>query len=200
LVSFDDGFKNNLTLAAPLLAKYKIPAAVFVTTDYIGTSGQLFWALELSQRLMNSDEDSVTLSGITYPLPDTSHSERSSSVIIITNATKKIPANERQIFLEDVRSKTDYDISAPWQKELYEFLTWDEVRTLRKQGIEIGCHTASHPILSALNPDELDRELRESKKKIEQELGEECDTIVYHAGLDTQLIQGDNFGYKRELR
>ena len=40
-LSFDDGFKNNLTNIAPVLSERGIPATIFVSTDYIGCSPEL---------------------------------------------------------------------------------------------------------------------------------------------------------------
>lgn len=38
VITFDDGYKDNLDVAAPILARHGLPACFFVTTDYIGTS------------------------------------------------------------------------------------------------------------------------------------------------------------------
>jgi peptidoglycan/xylan/chitin deacetylase (PgdA/CDA1 family) len=41
VLTFDDGYANNLTVAAPLLAEYGFPATIFLATDYVGQ--KLFW-------------------------------------------------------------------------------------------------------------------------------------------------------------
>lgn len=40
-ITFDDGFQDNLTVALPLLEKYNLPAAIFVTAGFIGKDGYL---------------------------------------------------------------------------------------------------------------------------------------------------------------
>src|SRR5262245_43784780 len=40
-ITFDDGFRDNLTVAVPLLEKYSMPATVFVTAGFIGTGEYL---------------------------------------------------------------------------------------------------------------------------------------------------------------
>lgn len=50
-------------------------------------------------------------------------------------------------------------------------LTWSEVRELHRAGIEFGSHTVSHPHLQELPWFAIDRELEESKARIELELG-----------------------------
>lgn len=45
-ITFDDGYADNEEIAAPLLARWKLPALFFVTTDFIGSRTQTFWDKE----------------------------------------------------------------------------------------------------------------------------------------------------------
>ncbi len=58
-------------------------------------------------------------------------------------------------------------------------LTWSEVRRLRKDGITFGSHTVNHPELYKLPFGEIERELRESKTELEQQLSEPVTTFAY---------------------
>ncbi|MGZ4971457.1 MAG: polysaccharide deacetylase family protein [Limisphaerales bacterium] len=60
-----------------------------------------------------------------------------------------------------------------------ECMTWDEVRELRKAGIEFGSHTVSHPKLIELNWGDVERELRDSKTEMETQLGARITTFAY---------------------
>ena len=61
-------------------------------------------------------------------------------------------------------------------------LDWEGLRELSDRGLEIGSHTASHPHLSQLADVELDRELRESRERVESELGRRCRFLAYPYG------------------
>lgn len=61
-------------------------------------------------------------------------------------------------------------------------LSWDDLRRLGDAGWEIGSHTCSHPFLSRLERAELERELGESRRRIEQELGCPCVSLAYPYG------------------
>ena len=61
-------------------------------------------------------------------------------------------------------------------------LSWDELRLLADAGWELGSHTCSHPHLSRLGDDELERELVESRRRIEDELGRPCRSLAYPYG------------------
>jgi peptidoglycan/xylan/chitin deacetylase (PgdA/CDA1 family) len=67
-------------------------------------------------------------------------------------------------------------------------LTWPELRELAAAGWEIGSHTCSHPLLTEIEEQELDRELRESKVRVEDELGRHCTSLAYpYGGVDVRV-------------
>jgi peptidoglycan/xylan/chitin deacetylase (PgdA/CDA1 family) len=60
-----------------------------------------------------------------------------------------------------------------------ECLTWEEARELRRAGLEFGSHTVNHPRLVELGWQEIERELRDSKDQMEQQLAEPVRTFAY---------------------
>ena len=184
-VSFDDGYRNNLTFAAPLLRKYNVPAAVFVTTGFIGTENKIFSALELQNLLMGSKLTQIKVNDETFSLPEHRY-ERSAVCEQVAYRVKALPLDEHHEWLDRLRYDVgNMDISPTTEEyihELQDFLTWDEVRELQKFNVDIGCHTVSHLVLADLPRDALHEELQASKVKIEQELGGECDTLAYPFG------------------
>jgi peptidoglycan/xylan/chitin deacetylase (PgdA/CDA1 family) len=61
-------------------------------------------------------------------------------------------------------------------------LTWDDVRIMHKNGIAFGSHTTYHPILSRLSADKVRKEVYESKKILEDNLGAPVKTFAYPSG------------------
>ncbi|HYX88986.1 MAG TPA: polysaccharide deacetylase family protein [Gaiellaceae bacterium] len=61
-------------------------------------------------------------------------------------------------------------------------MTWDELRALVERGVEIGSHTLTHSHLTELGDDELDRELRESRERLEDRLHRRCRLLAYPYG------------------
>jgi peptidoglycan/xylan/chitin deacetylase (PgdA/CDA1 family) len=60
-----------------------------------------------------------------------------------------------------------------------EYMTWDEVRTVRSNRITIGSHTLTHPQLDEMQPSEIRAELSISKREIEQQLGTPVESFAY---------------------
>lgn len=188
-ITFDDGFRNNATVALPLLQKFNMPASIFLTTDYIGTTGMI-WPQEAVERLVAwprgyTDAPEPLLpplpDGRRIALPDELFPKTRAAIELVAEI-KRFPIHEREAFLETLRAHTTLPEWAPWQRELYEFLNWEEVRALFHAGIEIGAHTASHRNLVSLSPGELRTELAAPKERIERELGITCDAIAYPFG------------------
>ena len=60
-----------------------------------------------------------------------------------------------------------------------DFMTWNEVREIEAHGIQIGSHTVSHPRLESLSRERRDRELTDSRKAIEDQLGKAVSVFSY---------------------
>jgi peptidoglycan/xylan/chitin deacetylase (PgdA/CDA1 family) len=61
-------------------------------------------------------------------------------------------------------------------------MTWDDLRSVVARGHDVGSHTLSHPALTTLDDVELERELGESRRRIEAELGRPCTLVAYPFG------------------
>jgi len=105
-ITFDDGWRDNLTHAWPVLRRHGARATVFLVTDWVNAA----------------------------PTPD------------------KV------------------------------FLSPGEVRSLADNGVELGAHTTSHPMLDQLPPDQIENELRASKLAVESWTGRRCRTFAYPYG------------------
>jgi peptidoglycan/xylan/chitin deacetylase (PgdA/CDA1 family) len=68
-------------------------------------------------------------------------------------------------------------------------MDWDMLREIAERGVEIGSHTVSHPHLTQLSDDELDRELRDSRSLIEDELGRPVSLLAYPYGEHDARVQ-----------
>ncbi len=61
-------------------------------------------------------------------------------------------------------------------------MNWDDLRALAGEGVEVGAHSVSHRHLCELADEELARELRDSRRRIEDELGRPCLLLAYPYG------------------
>ena len=69
------------------------------------------------------------------------------------------------------------------------YLSWDEIRIMQKAGMQFGSHTMTHPNLVSLSDEKLNQEITESKKIIEQNLGENISSFCYPSGkYDARVV------------
>jgi peptidoglycan/xylan/chitin deacetylase (PgdA/CDA1 family) len=178
-VTFDDGYADNATLALPVLQKWKVPATVFVSSDYL--DGGIMWndrVIEMLKQRKSSDIDAgcVGLGKLSL----TTLELRKEAAKSILSAIKHWDPAERE---SAVSALTAPALSTPASL----MMTSEQLRLLRSAGIEIGGHTASHPILCSLGPDAAEREIVGGKESLEEILDKPVSLFAYpngRAGVD----------------
>lgn len=159
-ITFDDGWLDNYTHAYPLLRAYGVPASVFLPTDLIGTRDWL-WSDRLGHLLRAS-----TRMRKTFGDPDT-----------FIERAKALPVAARTDLIADLAARLN--VRCPDERR---FLTWDEVREMASGGIDFGSHTCSHAILTRLDEQSLQRELRRPLAVLGRELARPLPVIAYPNG------------------
>ena len=181
LVTFDDGFRNNLTCAAPELERQGIPALFLVATGYLGQD-RLLWPHEIDERILRRQKSSLPMPGgsddaaMPQALP-----QRMALAETVRGVCKRLNDDDKEAYLQRLRDEP-LRLDDSWCDDLYAFMTWDEVRELAGRGFEIGAHTVNHPILSRVSAERMVREIRDSKSSIERELSRPCRFLAYPNG------------------
>ncbi len=189
-VTVDDGYRNFLLHGHPIFRRHRIPTTLFVVT---GFAGGRFWlwtdqvAIGLSRtglkHLSVHVDDASELD-----LPLNTPGERSVSATRLTEALKQIPELHRLKFMASFWKLCELEIpeSPPPDRAA---MGWEELRGVAREGVEIGCHTATHPILSRLTGRaELDCEIRDAKQEMEQRLGFAV-PFLYPNGLAADICE-----------
>jgi peptidoglycan/xylan/chitin deacetylase (PgdA/CDA1 family) len=181
VVTFDDGYEDNYTHAFPILKRHGVPATVFVTVGHIGTSNLLWhdWAAYLALRAQHGEIP--TLNGPRAVNAKVSVADRRLLVRQFLLFLKTQPHAKLLSMLAAMRAQ-HADAIRPDELPLARTLSWEQVQTMSESGVQFGSHTVSHSILIRLSPEELQRELLESKATLEARLNTPCDTIAYPVG------------------
>jgi peptidoglycan/xylan/chitin deacetylase (PgdA/CDA1 family) len=179
-LSFDDGYADNRSVAAPILQRHGLPCSFFVATGYL--DGGRMWNDTVIEALRLTQLPSLDLRGLhpqlahlaVLPMPDVASRRRAIDSII--HGAKYLPVEERQAFVDAVAVRAEVVPPADLM------MTSTQVRELRSMGMQIGAHTVTHPILARLPRERARDEIETSKRHLEALLGEELSLFAYPNG------------------
>ncbi|MDD2852259.1 MAG: polysaccharide deacetylase family protein [Desulfuromonadaceae bacterium] len=179
VLTVDDGYSDMYEWAWPELARRKMPATFFVTTRFVDGSFWL-WPDQLEYALNQTDctSCSVSIAGEQVLLSLKNESERSSAWQLFISHCIRSEENQRLSFIRQVLELLAVELPSTPPPE-YCAVSWDHLREMQRGGIEIGGHTMSHPILSKISPESLDREIGTCKQILEERLGNPVRSFCY---------------------
>lgn len=181
LVTFDDGLKNNYSVAFPVLKEMGIPAAIFLTVDLIGGS-DILWFDELYLLIREGWANGAALE---LPWEEARRHYRAGAVweayFSCVEAAKRSGCGPRRRLLDHLRDRVPLER----ERHLADFglLDWDQIREMARSGlIGFGVHTATHRILSELKEHELADEVLAPRKRFAEQLGMEAKAFCFPNG------------------
>jgi peptidoglycan/xylan/chitin deacetylase (PgdA/CDA1 family) len=187
-ITIDDGFRDNYTLAWPLLKHYEVPATIFLTTDFLDT-GRSPWPTQLVEMFERTERQTMEFQ---FRSELRTRKEKSLAVHRLKRAWSILPPQERFSKLAALREYLGVK-----DDTRYPPLTWTQVREMQKEGISFGSHTVYHSIFPAVDDDVVEMELRDSKQRIESELQEPCNLFAYpdgkHSATACRLVETLDF-------
>ncbi len=176
-LTFDDGYRDNLTLAAPMLKALQLPATFFLVPGLLSNTALPWWE-QVSWTIQTSPRGNVIWQGQSMPLLSDGH--RRAAVDRVQRDLKTVSRAEREAETERLRQLLTPRGSRPTAEEL--FLDWDEARQLMQQGFDIGSHTCQHPILSRETANSQAQELRDSRRLLEDGCEVSVSLLAYPNG------------------
>jgi peptidoglycan/xylan/chitin deacetylase (PgdA/CDA1 family) len=189
--TFDDGYRDNLSLALPIFERRRLPLTVFVTTCFIDRSMNVWWAglVELLKRV-----DSLELSALDRTF-DTSTFERKVHAYRLLGGAVSAGTLSKQAISDLLRSH-GITCEAILDRDA---LTESEVRDLARHPlVTIGGHTHSHPRLSSLSQPNARQEMKQNKDLLEELTGRQVHHFAYPYGDRTSCGERE-FALAREL-
>lgn len=220
VVTFDDGYFDNLVYAKPLLEQYDTPATVFVAPGFLPHAWEFWWdtldKILLETRSLPQNL-SLVIGGVPHEWrlgsaaeygPDDYVRHRSwnygrkddptprhTIFRSVHQLLKALDEDERRKVLQDLAAWASVDTSVRLKNRVLS--TAETIRLAEGGLVEVGAHTMTHPVLSRLSSSKQREEIRQSKAYLEGILGRPVISFAYPHGLDADYTQ-ETVGLVRE--
>jgi len=174
-ITFDDGYRDNLTLAAPILQRRNLPATLFVATDFI--DGGIMFNDMVIEAIRLTPRSSLDLSELGLPVFKLDDwMQRRATVNGILRSIKHLDPTERQEVAKSIVARCDTVLPHDLM------LTNQELRQISLLGFDIGAHTHTHPILAKLDDDAARVEISRGRAWLENTLDRRVGLFAYPNG------------------
>lgn len=198
---FDDGYKDYIEYALPILKKHNLTSSMYVVTSCV-ENGVPPWTYILDNAFANSKRNKIEIDISLLPeeLKNTSWKNEAEKIAYAKKLKpylKTVSNTTRKKIYEQVINSLD-DVQPPQNL----MMNWNEINEIKSTGTVIGSHTVSHPLLAKIeNETEIENELRLSAEKIKKQTGKLPLTISYPIGSFDERVKriAQKTGYKYGL-
>jgi peptidoglycan/xylan/chitin deacetylase (PgdA/CDA1 family) len=172
-VTFDDGFRDNWEIAAPILARHGIRATFYITAGCV-ESGKAPWFCRLRRAFRSGKLPACreAAHGQAGSLPYDAEQD----MLAAMQRCATMTGGPQEQWLASIESDCGVGPAADLEGLM---LDWDQVRALHREGHLIGSHTMSHANMAHVPLIEARRELQESKRLLESRLGAAVEHFSY---------------------
>jgi peptidoglycan/xylan/chitin deacetylase (PgdA/CDA1 family) len=194
-ITFDDGYRDNLTLGVPVLNRLDIPATIFLVPGFLSRRADAWWE-RLAWGLACAREHAFYLDEARLDLRRSA--DRNAALGVIEDRLKRLDHRARVEAVEELLKQVKPEGRYPTD-EL--FLDWDGARELTRAGITIGSHTMEHAILARESTGDQWNDLDESRRILQEELKVPVTSLAYPNGAvadysDATISAAQGAGYE----
>jgi peptidoglycan/xylan/chitin deacetylase (PgdA/CDA1 family) len=194
VLTFDDGYRDNVEHAWPVLRRRNAPWTLFVTTDFAEGHGRLWW-LELEEAIARLDRVTLSDDRHSLDLPSRTAVEKQAAFEAVYRYLRAKPEEQLRALTTALAAQAGVDTHR-LASDLC--LGWDELRALaREPDVSIGAHSVSHAILANCDATTAMREIADSKAVLERRLGQLIRHLAYPFG-DPSAVSAREFLFARQ--
>jgi peptidoglycan/xylan/chitin deacetylase (PgdA/CDA1 family) len=207
VLTFDDGYRNQLKHTLPILREFNAPATIFLATGHI-ESRKPFWFDRLDYAIQHARLAGRRLQAgneiVQFPSQD--RDGLRAAFKRLRDSAKKarrpdaLMAQEMESLAESLEQESGRRLADICEQDDWSaLLNWPEIRTAAAQeAITFGSHTVDHTRLGLAEEGEIRRQLALSKESIERRTGKECRYFCFPSGSFSPLSLSvlKEFGYE----
>lgn len=182
-ITFDDGYRNNHTTAAPILDDLSLPAIFYICAGMVDTD-MMFTTDKVEDciNLCRKQQITIALDGDPQLIALATDDDKIAAVNRIKGYCKLVGPAERERVLTDLAAATEVT-PAPDHAANYRMMDWAAVKDLDANKLfTVGGHSLYHHTLSMLPPRMLTLDIRTTLGLLEFNLGHPVTHFAYPEG------------------
>lgn len=179
VLTFDDGYRDTLEWALPIMQREKVPATLFMTQGFVERTATMWW-LDIEESIRHLKQVNVRVRGVPATMRTQTEQEKQRAAFDILRSLRNAP----QYVIEAVRAKL---LAASGIDPHARVAEWcmdkrDLVDAANHPLLAIGAHTRTHPMLASLAENEALAEMVEPKAWLESVTGKPVRHFAYPVG------------------
>jgi peptidoglycan/xylan/chitin deacetylase (PgdA/CDA1 family) len=191
VLTFDDGYRDNIEHALPVLEKHAAPFTMFITSGFADRTARLWW-IELEEAIRRLER--VALDDLGFSTVTAAEKERAYAILY-----RLLRGGPEERLLEICARLCAQAAIEPTRNPAELCLDWAGIQNLSQHPLAtIGVHTLTHPMLAKHSEDLVRSELAESRARIEEAIGKPARHLAYPVGDPTSAGPRE-FALAREL-
>jgi len=193
LITFDDAYCDFAEQAWPILRRYRLPATLFVPTAYPDHPERAFWWDRLYQATRDAERSGrwPASAVATRRNAGRRRGPAAPSFARLRAYIKSLPSDEALDAVDRICRECGV---GPLDNPV---LTWHELRQLAADGVTLGAHTQTHPLLNRVPLDRARAETVGSWRDLQREIGPTPRVLAYPAGgfdqAVTEMLRAEGF-------
>ncbi len=181
-LTFDDGYKDFVDYALPVLQRHKAPFTLYVTTGFADRSARVWW-VELEEAIRALPAIEINVGDQHFAAVTQSAAEKSTAFETLYGLLRAAPENDMLKAIAALAAAAKLDA-----RNLVDALCldWDGVQNVARHPLAtIGVHTLTHPMLAKHDIALVRHELAESRRLLEEKIGHAAPHLAYPVGDPT---------------
>ena len=183
VLTFDDGYADNLWNVKPILEKYEVPATFFVTSGSVDSPSEFWWddleRVMLKPRKLPKSLQ-LRVKDQSYEWLTTNLDERHRAYMAIHQILQALSVSDRDQLMTDLFAWAEVE---PVGRRDYRPLTTAElIQLAQSELVDIGAHTITHPSLPLISQTDQYNEIAGSRQRLEGILRSRVNSFSYPYG------------------
>ncbi len=178
-LTFDDGYRDNVEWALPILSREKAPMTLFATTGFMDRTARMWWR-EAEEAVRRADALDVVVHGQRLAAPCATDAQKDAVAMRLLSMLRFAPQDETDRVTADLSRAHGIDGRAMVEEACLD--SREMIDLAAHPLVTIGAHTTTHPMLAKVPKDRAQSEIVDAKRDLEQRIGKPVRHLAYPVG------------------